>query len=103
MLLANQSCRRHLETCKFMLLNARVHILNAQQLSHDIAISSPFRSGLLVSIYYSCLQCLKNTPNLMEEIEESIRESNELGRKILTARRLGHKCAKRAVWIPVTR
>ena len=49
------------------------------------------------------MQHLKNQKELKEEIRLCIQQSHEMGKKILEARRLGRRCAKRALWIPVTR
>ena len=101
--LALQWCPWYLELCKYVLLDAWVHNLISRQLNDDVAKNSPFHSGLLLSIFSSCLAHLKNTKNTKEEISQCIDNSHELGKKISMARKLGHSCAKKAVWIPVTR
>jgi hypothetical protein len=63
---------------------------------------TPFFSGLLFSVHMSCVKLLEKEVNI-PEIHACVRESHNLGKKIQAAKTLGHKLAKQAVWIPVTR
>jgi hypothetical protein len=71
------------------------------QLKNEIKERTPFLSGLLLSIHTSCVAHLSKTEN--KEIRLSLNESYELGKKMKAARQVGHKCAKTALWIPITR
>jgi ribosomal protein L18 len=61
----------------------------------------PFDSSLLLSVHTSCTTILTSSEN--EEIRTVIQQSHKLAKQIKAAKRVGHKCAQRAIWIPVTR
>jgi hypothetical protein len=98
-----QLCKEFIYIGKLTFFNLDVFQRINCQLEDEIegVDGSPFSLGLLVSIHTSCISILQDSTNT--EIRTAVQKSQELGEKIKAAKRVGHKCAKRALWIPVIR
>ena len=72
------------------------------QLEDEIADKQTFFSGLLLSVYNTCLgHFTRNAKS--EEIHRTLKESLALGKAIMAAKHAGIKFAKEAIWVPVRR